>query len=107
MKKAGPILSALGLAGCVSQSQFLDNLQGSALETALNRGRLELNCPEATGLVRSREVVQPALHEGPVVGGIQQAEYTVRVTGCDRKATYFVVCPDEDDGCFAVQSPKP
>lgn len=103
MIRAWPILVALGVTGCVSQAQFLDNLQDLALETAVNRGRLELNCPAATGFVLSREVVQPA-PQRPVVGGIQRAEYTVAVTGCDRKVIYVVVCSKEGDKCFAAQS---
>ena len=104
--KAWPIVLALGMTGCVSQSQFLDNNQDAALQTAVNRGRFDLNCPAATGLVLSREVTQPVL-QGPVVGGIQRAEYTVGVTGCGQKATYVVVCPEGGDGCFAAQSRNP
>ncbi len=96
----------LGMTGCVSQSQFLDNNQDMALQTAVNRGRFDLNCPAATGLVLSREVVQPAL-QGPVMGGIQRAEYTVGVSGCGQKGTYVVVCPEGGDGCFAAQSRNP
>lgn len=103
MIRAWLILVALGMIGCVSQAQFLDNLQDSVLEMAVNRGRFELNCPVAIGFVLSRKVVQPALQR-PVVGGIQRAEYAVAVTGCDRKAAYVVVCPEKGDGCFAAQS---
>ena len=104
--KAWPIVLALGVTGCVSQSQFLDNNQGMALQTAVNRGRFDLNCPDATGFVLSREVTQPVL-QGPVAAGIQRAEYTVGVTGCGQKATYVVVCPEGGDGCFAAQARNP
>ncbi|MEI2780893.1 MAG: hypothetical protein V9H25_06370 [Candidatus Competibacter sp.] len=100
------LIVVLGMTGCVSQSQFLDNNQDMALQTAVNRGRFDLNCPAATGLVLSREVVQPAL-QGPVMGGIQRAEYTVGVSGCGQKGTYVVVCPEGGDGCFAAQSRNP
>lgn len=100
-----PIVVALGTAGCVSQAQFLDNMQGSALEAAVNRGRFDLSCPQATGLVLSREVAQPVL-EGPWVGGIQRAEYTVSVTGCGKKVTYIAICPEGGESCFAAESRK-
>ena len=39
---------ALALTGCVSQSQFLENKQGMAMQTALSRGQFDLNCPQAS-----------------------------------------------------------
>ena len=88
-------------AGCVSQGQFLDGKQGMAMQTAVSRGQFEMNCPAATGTVLSREVVQPAL-QGPLLNGIQRAEFTVGVAGCGKRTTFVVVCPDEGDGCFAT-----
>jgi len=88
-------------AGCVSQGQFLDGKQGLAMQTAVSRGQFEMNCPAATGTVLSREVVQPAL-QGPLLNGIQRAEFTVGVAGCGKRTTFVVVCPDEGDGCFAT-----
>lgn len=95
------VVVALAGAGCVSQAQFLDSKQGMAMQTAVTRGQFEMNCPAATGTILSREVVQPAL-EGPRMGGIQRAEYTVGVAGCGRRTTFVVICPDEGDGCFAT-----
>jgi len=95
------LIGALVGAGCVSQTQFLNNNQESALETALNRAKFEMNCQEATGTVLSREVVQPAM-QGPAVMGIQRAEYTIGVLGCNKRHTYVVVCPDGGEGCFAA-----
>jgi hypothetical protein len=89
-------------SGCVSQAQFLNNMQPAAIQNAEARGRFELNCPSATATVLSREVVQPVL-EGPFVGaGIQRAEYTVGVAGCGARKTFVVICPEEGDGCFAA-----
>ena len=95
------ILAVLTLSGCVSQTQFLDGKQPMAIQTALGRGQFELNCPQATPVVISREVVQPAL-QGPFVNGIQRAEFTIGVSGCDRRMTFIVVCPDGGEGCFAT-----
>jgi hypothetical protein len=46
-------------------------------------------------------VVQPAI-QGPWVGGIQRAEYTVGVAGCEKRTTFVVICPEGGDGCFAA-----
>ena len=62
------VVAALASAGCVSQAQFLDNKQAMAVQTATSRGQFELNCPDASGTILSKEVVQPAL-EGPLVAG--------------------------------------
>ena len=85
----------------VSQTQLLDNNQSLAFQTALRRGEFELNCSQATPVLISREVVQPAL-QGPYVNGIPRAEYTIGVTGCGKRATFVVVCPEGGDGCFAA-----
>ena len=63
------LLAVLAVAGCVSQGQFLDSKQAMAMQTAVSRGQFEMNCPEATPTVISREVIQPAL-QGPFVNGI-------------------------------------
>jgi len=92
----------LTASGCVSQAQFLNNMQPAAVQNAEARGRFELNCPSATATVLSREVVQPVI-QGPFVGGgLQRAEYTVGVAGCGARKTFVVICPEEGDGCFAA-----
>ena len=95
------LIAALAVAGCVSQGQFLDSKQAMAMQTALNRERFEMQCPEATGTVLSREVVQPAVQR-PMLGGIQRAEYTIGVSGCEKRTTIVVICPDGGEGCFAA-----
>ena len=93
-------------AGCVTSQQLLDQSQPMAMQTALERGKFELNCPTATGVVISREVVQPQLQgTGPFMGGvqgIQRAEYTIGVSGCGNRTTFVVLCPEGGDGCFAA-----
>jgi hypothetical protein len=88
-------------SGCANQNQMLDNDQAMAMQTAVERGRFDINCPAATGQIISREVVQPGL-QGPYVNGIRRAEFTVGVTGCDRRKSYVVVCPEGGNGCFAT-----
>jgi len=98
-------LSVLMLAaiasGCATQQQLLDQMQPTAVDTVLNRTRFDWNCPAATATLISREVVQPAL-QGPLVAGIQRAEYTVGVAGCGKRATFVVVCPEGGSGCYAT-----
>ncbi len=95
------IAAALFITGCVSQTQFLDSKQNMAMQTALSRAQFEMNCQEATPVLISREVIQPAL-QGPYVGGIQRAEYTIGVSGCGKRTTFVVICPDGGEGCFAA-----
>lgn len=95
------LVGVLFAMGCATQSQLLNNNQNAAIQAALSRGQFEMNCPEATPVVISREVVQPAL-QGPWVGGIQRAEYTIGVTGCGKRMTFVVICPEGGDGCFAT-----
>ena len=102
--KNGSLYLIVGLilltgAGCVSQSKFLASKQDMAMQTALTRAKFEMSCPDATGTILSQEVVQPG---APMAGGLWRAEYTIGVTGCDKKHTYVVVCPDGGEGCFAT-----
>ena len=94
-------LAVLAMTGCVSQGQFLDSKQPMAMQTALRRGQFEMNCPEATPTLISREVIQPAL-QGPWLNGIQRAEYTIGVSGCGQRSTFVVICPDGGEGCFGA-----
>ena len=95
------LVAATALTGCVSQTQFLDNMQGMAIQTASDRALFELNCQDTSATVISREVIQPAL-QGPWVNGIQRAEFTIGIRGCGKKAMFVVICPDGGDGCFAA-----
>ena len=89
------------VAGCFNQNEMLNQDQPMALQTAVNRARFDMNCPAASGEVISREVVQPGL-QGPFVEGINRAEFTIGVSGCDRRKSYIVVCPQGGNGCFAT-----
>jgi hypothetical protein len=79
---------------------MLDTKQDTALQTALSRARFDMNCPEATGQVLSREMTQPAV-QGPYVSGVRRAEYTIGVEGCGKRTTMVVVCPEGGESCFA------
>lgn len=95
------LIAALAGAGCATQAQFLDNKQSMAMQTAVSRGQFEMNCPAASPTLISREVVQPAL-QGPWVGGIQRAEFTIGVSGCGKRMVFVLICPEGGEGCFAA-----
>lgn len=91
------ILSALlTVAGCQSQGQIIASDQELAIQAAVRRGQFELSCPAATGSVLSNNMLQPVLW-----GGEERAEYTVGITGCDKRTVYVVICPLSSTGCFA------
>lgn len=73
-----------------------------AVQTAVSRAQFEMNCPNATGTVISQEVTQPAV-QGPLFAGVQRAEFTVGVSGCGKRGTYIVLCPEGGEGCFAAE----
>lgn len=105
MRKPSALLSVIGLlaaAGCATQTQLLDSKQGTAVQTAMSRARFDMNCQEVTSTVLSREVTQPGV-QGPLVSGIQRAEFTIGVEGCGKRQTYTVLCPEGGEGCFAAE----
>lgn len=90
------------LAGaCQTQQQTLDQGLPRAMETALSRGRFDLGCPNATGVLLSDDFIQPAL-QGPWVGGIERMEYTIGVEGCGQKTTIIAICQQGTGTCFAA-----
>jgi hypothetical protein len=89
------------LSGCASQQQQLAARQGEAEQTALQRGRFDLNCPAATATILSSDYIQPAI-QGPWVSGLTRVEYTVGVAGCNQRTTYVVICQEGTSTCFAA-----
>jgi len=94
--------ATLGVAGCVSPREFLDDMQPVAMQTVLSRARFELNCPTATGTLISKEMVKPAL-QGTHVGKIERAEYTIGVAGCGQRRTFIAVCLERGTDCLAAR----
>ena len=84
------VLVACAATGCMSQQQQLAEKQPTAVATALQRARFDLNCPTATGTVLSSDFIQPAL-QGPWVEGMTRVEYTIGVEGCGQRTTYIVI----------------
>ncbi len=90
-------LAALTMTGCQTQEQILQSEQSMAVQVAVNRGRFELSCPQATGSVLSSNLLQPVAWRG-----LERAEYTVGVEGCGQRKTYIVVCQLGSVSCFAA-----
>ncbi len=104
MKRYPTAAVGVGLAlsiGCATQTQMLVQRQDGAVQTALQRGRFDLNCPSATATVLSSDFIQPAV-QGPWVNGLERVEYTVGVAGCNQRTSYVVLCQVGTDTCFAA-----
>jgi hypothetical protein len=95
------LCALVSVAGCASQQQQLAERQPAAIETALQRGRFDLNCPSATATVLSQDYIQPAV-QGPWVNGLERVEYTIGVQGCNQRTTYVVMCQIGTSTCFAA-----
>ena len=94
------VMTALG---CATEAQLLDKQEPQAVSIAEKRAQFEMACPTATGSVLSREMIQPVLRGGRLMaGGVERAEYTVGVAGCEKRETYVVICPQNGSGCFAA-----
>ena len=89
------------LCGCQSQQQIVNEMQADAVQVAKQRGKFELNCPTATASVLSNEMIQSEI-TNPRWAPPQRAEYTVGVSGCNKRATYLVVCTEGGTGCIAA-----
>jgi len=99
------LVGMLVTTGCQTQQQMIQSQQAMAIQTAVSRAQFEMGCQSATGTVLSTNVSQPSI-QGPLGGtayGVQRLEYTVGVTGCGKRRTYIVVCPQGGTGCFAAQ----
>jgi hypothetical protein len=94
-------------AGCASGPPFIDQMQPEAVNMAVRRAQFEMNCPNVTSEVVSRETLQPLIQTFRYTG-VQRAEYTVGVSGCGRRALYIVICPDNGSlNCYAGGARNP
>ena len=100
------MILVLLMSGCASQADFLNSRQDIAMQTAVSRGRFDLNCQSANGQVLSREVTQPPI-QGPAMMGEERGLFTIGVEGCGQRQVYQVVCPMGGDGCTALEGRTP
>ncbi|MDD2658863.1 MAG: hypothetical protein PHY54_04165 [Methylococcales bacterium] len=85
------------ISACQTEAQFLAQNAPSALNTALARGRFELNCPQASGTVLSKKVTYINGIGMGGGGGYEWTEYTIGVRGCGKSAVYETMCRDQDN----------
>ena len=91
------------LSACASGPPFIDQMEATAIDMAVRRGQFEMNCPSATGQLISSETIQPPVR--PFIMIPERAEYTVGVTGCGKRNSYVVICPDNGSNSgFAAAS---
>lgn len=91
------------LSACASSPPFIDQMESTAIDMAVRRGAFEMNCPAATGQLISSETLQAPAR--PFIMIPERAEYTVGVTGCGKRNSYVVICPDNGSHtCFAGAS---
>jgi hypothetical protein len=91
------------VAGC-NTTPLTTTKQPMAINFALQRARFDMNCPTATATVLSSETIQPPnVGAGIRFQGIERAQFTIGVTGCDKRETLVVICADGSDGCFAAE----
>ena len=84
------VVATLGASACVNI--VAQNAPG-ALQTAENRARFELNCPNIQATILSQKIVQGWRFEG--------SEHTIGVRGCGREAVYVTYCMDQNN-CNAI-----
>ncbi|HVP66230.1 MAG TPA: hypothetical protein VMT17_03095 [Anaeromyxobacteraceae bacterium] len=88
---------ALLVLACASQSGFVAGKQDPAVQNALQTGRFELGCAGATANVLSSTYVP---------GKVEQAQFVIGVSGCDKRAMYSVSCSADNDTCSPAQAVK-
>ena len=98
------LIGVLGLTGCTNvQTQWLDTLQPSAMQTAASQGQAEMSCPTVTPTLMSRQMAHKPGNVFPWKRDFTQ--YTINLKGCGKEQVYFILCPLEETNCYpAAQS---
>ena len=101
MKMSPATCAMLGLAtltACTTTAEYMQQAEPQAVQIAVNRGELGLNCQSVTGQVISKDIRHP--------------KCCLRRTGTRRvhdwrgplgqRATYLVICPLNQTGCWSA-----
>ena len=96
------LLGFATLTACTTDAQYMQQLEPQAVQVAVNRGKFEMSCQSATGEVISKDMLQPVFQGFYARGGPERAEYTIGVAGCGQRATYLVICPLNQSGCWSA-----
>jgi len=98
-------VTALLVSACATPpAQVLDSMEPQAIQTALQRGRFDLQCQSAQPTVLSRELRPPAI-ETFRFSGVPHGVFTIGVSGCGKQMTFQVACPEGGyggSGCFSA-----
>jgi hypothetical protein len=97
--RALPIALVAAVCGC-SSVPLTTSKEPMATDFALKRARFEMNCPEATATVLSKQTIVPPMAASRF-GAVEHAEFTIGIAGCGKRETMVVLCADQADGCFA------
>jgi hypothetical protein len=99
-----PTLLLMLVSGCQSGPPFIDQMQATAVDMAQRQGAFELNCPSATAQVLTSQNLEPLVNTWRW-SGPERAEYNVGVSGCGKRVSYIVVCPDNGSHtCYTAGS---
>ena len=98
-------VTALLVSACATPpAQVLDSMEPQAIQTALQRGRFDLQCQNAQPTVLSRELRPPAI-ETFRFSGVPHGMFTIGVSGCGKQMTFQIACPEGGyggSGCFSA-----
>ena len=101
---AALVLPMIISACATTESKFLAQNAPSAQNTALTRGRFELNCPQASGTVLTQKVSYINGIGMGGSGGYEWAEYTIGVRGCGKSVIYETICRDQNNCSAFVEN---
>ncbi|QXP87282.1 hypothetical protein [Methylococcus capsulatus] len=82
------IASMVIASGCVTDQEFLAEHSGAALKFAEVQARIDLDCDRVSGTIVSERIAQRMRW----VGREELAEYSIKVAGCGKNATYDIKC---------------
>lgn len=82
------IASMVIAGGCVSDTEFLAEHSSAAIKFAEVQARIDLDCDRVIGTIVSERHAQRMRW----VGREEVAEYTIKVAGCGKNASYEVKC---------------
>ena len=98
IRSAGLAVVLLLAAACASQKTDVADRQGTALQTALVRGRSDLGCPSATALLLSSGLADPTA-EADRDRSAERFAYTFGIEGCGTHTTIVVTCERDSSAC--------
>ena len=94
-------VTLLAAACATPPAQVLAGMEPQAIETALQRGRFDMQCPDAQAVVLSQEL-RPPVVETIRFSGVPHGMFTIGVSGCGKQMVFQIACPEGGYGCFSA-----